>query len=113
MEIQLDKTTYNITSYESMTLHDSKCKANQSLTHIILSTVLTSCGTTKSENQTHIVYSNKVMLSAKEAASNEIITRDEDKAISFSCAYSKDGYASGASFVPITRVIANESMYDS
>ena len=90
-----------------MTLRSKNCSAVINAAKIIFGSKLNSCGTTREENGTHIVYTNEAILLAKTEGS--LVSRVHDKAISFSCAYKKDGYTNTTSFIPNTWINVSES----
>ena len=110
MGIKLNRIFYNVSLYQNMTLRSNDCSAVINSTKIILGSNLNSCGTTKEENGTHIVYTNEAILHAK--TEKNLISHYHDTIISFSCAYKKDGYTNtAASFIPNKRVNVSESRY--
>ena len=108
MEIQLSRQEFNVSKYQNITLKSSSCRAVISASYITLGSKPNLCGSTKQETSTHIIYTNQVFLTVKQG--NNLISRDEDQAIMFSCSYKKEGHASKKTFVPVSRrVTANES----
>ena len=107
MGIELNRNFFNVSLYQAMTLRSKNCSAVINAANIILGSKLNSCGTTREENGTHIVYTNEAILHAKTEGS--LISRVHDKVISFSCAYKRDGYTNTTSFIPNTRIDVSES----
>ena len=107
MEIQLSRNSFNASKYKSITLKDKNCPSSMSLNRITLGSKLDSCGTTRRETTSQIIYTNEAILVANQDSS--IITRDHDQVISFSCTYNKDGYTNQTSFAAVRRITGNES----
>ena len=106
MRIDLYRQYFNASRYETITLRDRACRASYSTGLITLGSVPKYCGGTRRETQKYIIYTNDVILTAKQNA--DMVTRDHDEIIQFSCRYDRNGYASGTSFLPISRISGNE-----
>ena len=107
MEIQLNRNFFNVSKYESITLKDKSCTARVNFPYITLGSKLNSCGTTRRETTSQIIYTNEAIMVVRRDSG--IVTRDHDQVISFSCAYKKDGYTNQASFTPVSRITGNDS----
>ena len=70
---------------------------------------LNSCGTTRVETATQIVYTNEATLVVKRDLA--MVTHDPDLVLAFSCAYNKDGYTNQTSYTPVGRITGNDSKY--
>ena len=91
MSISLPKSLLASVDREDLRLLDSNCTATENSTHFVLTTSLIGCGTFSRHTNSSVVYSNKVRQVHPEAA---VITRAPEIQISFSCYYSKHGFAS-------------------
>ena len=106
MRIDLNRQFYNVSRYETITLRDPVCAASHSPGHITLGSVPNYCGSTRQETKEHIIYTNVVLMKAKQ--NSDIVTRDHDEVIKFSCKYRRDSTVSGSSFLPLSRISGNE-----
>lgn len=110
MRIDLDRKFYDASLYQLITLRDPSCWASYGRRFISLGSVPNYCGSTRQEVGNHIIYTNEVILTAKQ--NSDMITRDHDEVIQFSCKYEKKGYVSGASYLPVSRITGNECKLD-
>ena len=106
MRIDLDRKYYDTSLYQSITLRDKTCTASYGSSFISLGSVPNYCGSTRHETKNHIIYTNEVILTAKQTS--DMITRDHDEVIQFSCKFEKKGYVSGASYLPVSKITGNE-----
>ena len=106
MRIDLNRQYYNLSQYETITLRDPACAASYSPGYITLGSVPNYCGSTRQETKGHIIYTNEVIMKAKQNA--DTVTRDHDEVIQFSCKYERDSAVSGSSFLPVSRIYGNE-----
>ena len=106
MRIDLNRQYYNASQYEKITLRDPICAAWYSPGYITLGSVPNYCGATRQETKEHIIYTNEVIMRAKQKS--DMITRNHDEAIQFSCRYKTDSVVSGSSFLPVSRISGNE-----
>jgi len=107
MRIDLNRQYYNVSHYEKITLRDPVCAASYSPGYITLGSVPNYCGSTRQQTKGHIIYTNEVIMKAKQ--NSDMITRDHDEVIQFSCKYERDSTVSGSSFLPVSRISGNES----
>jgi len=108
MEFQLSRNAFNASKYESITLRDKNCYANiSSNSSITLGSKLNSCGATRVETATQIVYTNEATLVVKRDSA--MVTYDPDLVLAFSCAYNKDGYTNQTSYTPVSRITGNDT----
>ena len=107
MEFQLSRNAFNVSKYESITLRDKNCNASLSLNPITLGSKLNSCGATRVETDTQIVYTNEATLAVKKDLA--MVTYDPDLILTFSCAYTKDGYTNQTSYTPVSKLAGNDS----
>ena len=61
------------------------------------------------ETDTQIVYTNEATLAVKKDLA--MVTYDADLVLTFSCAYTKNGYTNQTSYTPVSRVTGNDSKY--
>ena len=106
MRIDLNRQYYNVSHYEKITLRDPVCAASYSPGYITLGSVPNYCGSTRQQTKGHIIYTNEVIMKAKQ--NSDMITRDHDEVIQFSCKYKRDSTVSGSSFLPVSRISGNE-----
>ena len=90
IQIDLDKSRYNISAYSSITLRSSKCTAAYSPTKISIGTKLDACDTTSRTVSDKIIYENQVILKVKKTG---LVSRYSDVFITFSCMFPVHGYA--------------------
>jgi len=107
MRIILNGLYYNASQYETITLRDPGCAASYITRDIVLGSVPNYCGSTRQETKGHIIYTNEVIMKAKQNA--DMVTRAHDEVIQFSCKYRRDSTVSGSSFLPVSRISGNES----
>ena len=91
MSISLPKSLLVRVDREDLRLLDSNCTAAENSTHFALTTTLIGCGTSSRHTESSVVYSNMVRQVPPPTA---VITRAPEVQISFSCHYSKYGWAS-------------------
>ena len=54
MEILLNRNSFNVSKYETITLKNSQCAASVNSTHIILGSAPNACGAARRETDTHL-----------------------------------------------------------
>jgi len=91
MSISLPKSLLVSINRENLQLQDPDCTAKENSTHFVLTTALIGCGTSSSQTENSLVYSNRVRHVPPVTA---VITRVPEVQISFSCHYSKYGFVS-------------------
>lgn len=91
MSVSLPKSLLVSIDRENLQLLDPNCTATENSTHFILTTTLAGCGTTSSQTENSLVFSNRVRHVPPMTA---VITRAPEVEISFSCHYSKYGFVS-------------------
>lgn len=91
MSISLPKSLLVSINRENLQLLDPDCTAMENSTHFVLTTALIGCGTSSSQTENSLVYSNRVRHFPPVTA---VITRAPEVQISFSCHYSKYGFVS-------------------
>ena len=91
MSITLPKSLLVSIDRENLQLLDPTCTATENSTHFALTTTLIGCGTSSSQTESSLVYSNRVRHVPPVTA---VITRAPEVQISFSCHYSKYGFVS-------------------
>jgi len=91
MSISLPKSLLVSIDRENLQLLDPTCTATENSTHFVLTTTLIGCGTSSSQTENSLVYSNRVRHVPPGTA---VITRAPEVQISFSCHYSKYGFVS-------------------
>ena len=91
MSISLSKSLLANIDRENLRLLDPNCTATENSTHFVLTTTLIGCGTSSSQTENSLVYSNRVRHVPPVRA---VITRAPEIQISFSCHYSKYGLVS-------------------
>lgn len=91
MSVSLPKSLLVGIDRENLQLLDPNCTATENSTHFILTTTLVGCGTTSSQTENSLVFSNRVRHVPPMTA---VITRAPEVEISFSCHYSKYGFVS-------------------
>ena len=101
MTITIPKSLLSGLGREHLQLLDARCKAEETNTHYSLTTALTGCNTTRRHTLTAIVYSNTVL--EVPVAADDVVTRERNTEIQFSCFYSKYGVVSSVGWKPINR----------
>ena len=91
MSISLPKSSLVSIDRENLQLLDPNCTATENSTHFVLTTTLIGCGTSTSQTENSLVYSNRVRHVPPRTA---VITRAPEVHISFSCHFSKYGFLS-------------------
>ena len=92
---------------DNMFLADGICKASYNETHVNVTTALNGCGTTYSETDQEMFYSNTLTV-AIPISPGSIITRKQSFAFAFRCAYSRLVSVRGLKFEPPNPVIEVE-----
>ena len=106
MRIDLHRLYYNASQYEKITLRDPACAASYSAGYITLGSIPNYCGSTRHETKRHIIYTNEVIMKARQ--NSDMTARDHDEVIQFSCKYERDSVVSGSSFLPVSKISWNE-----
>ena len=109
MRIDLFREYYDTSRYKKITLRNPTCEAYYSSRFITLGSIPNSCGATRKETPKHIVYTNEVILTARQTS--DMVTRDHDEIIQFSCKYERDGFTNGASYLPVSQIKVNECKF--
>lgn len=91
MSISLPKSLLASIDRENLQLLDPNCTATENSTHFVLTTTLIGCGTSSSQTENSLVFSNTVR---HVPPVTSVITRAPQVQISFSCHYSKYGFVS-------------------
>ncbi|KAL9968085.1 hypothetical protein ACROYT_G026412 [Oculina patagonica] len=109
MTIIIPKSLLRGIDREHLRLLDTKCKAEETSAHFLLTPPLTGCNTTRRHTPTAIVYSNTVL--EIPVAAEDVVTRVREIEIQFSCFYSKYGVVSSVGWKPSNRklVFSDES----
>ena len=103
MTIIIPKSLLGGIDREHLCLLDTTCKANETSTHFFLTTPLTGCNTTRRHTLTAIVYSNTVF--EIPMAGEDVVTRERETEIQFSCFYSQNGVVSSVGWKPSNRKV--------
>ena len=110
MRIDLNRIYYNTSLYSSITLRHSQCPATYTNEYISVGSQLGSCGSTRRDTASEVIYENEVVFKAK--ASNGMISREFDQKITFACVYNRHGQSSSpfvsVGYRPISSVNATE-----
>lgn len=89
---------------DNMHLADSSCKASYNRSHVFITTAFNECGTTYSETEQQMFYTN-TLTGAAPISHGSVITRKQSFAFKFKCAYSRLISVSGLKFQPPKPVI--------
>ena len=111
MQVALDTNYFNYSLYSSITFRDSNCKVYLQNNVMYLTSSLTSCGTTKTETNNHIIYENEVQMVAA-ATSGNVITRNLNQNIRVSCSYGRTGLTGVVGFKPISTLNVSERKHN-
>ena len=101
MTIIIPKSLLGGIDREHLCLLDTTCKANETSTHFFLTTPLTGCNTIRRHTFKAVVYFNTVL--EIPLAAKDVVTRERETEIPFSCFYSKYGVVSSIGFNPSNR----------
>ena len=101
MTILIPKSLLQGIDREHLRLLDTRCKAEETSAHFSLATPLSGCNTTRRHTPTGIVYSNTVL--ENPVATEDVVTRERNTEIQFSCFYSKYGVVSSVGWKPSNR----------
>lgn len=84
---------------EELALQDRSCKARHNKTHIIARTDLNGCGTTHRETEQELIFSN-ALTTADIPSGGEIIHRNKEISLKFSCSYGRLRTVGSFNFLP-------------